>query len=76
MRYLLIHLINTYSKQFLFELFGISAVTWRQHKLYHTSKGENGQKLNQKHYKDIRDKYKQYLLTKHSEVSDIDPNIY
>lgn len=75
MQDLISHLIQTYSKDFLFEVFGIGAGTWRQHKLYSTSQGVKGQMLNEKHYKNIRDKYKVYLSDKLREVSDIDSNI-
>jgi hypothetical protein len=74
MKHLLNHLIKTYSKQFLFELFGIKADSWRQHKVWVDSKQEKGQQLSFKHYKNIRNKYREYLSDKLSEVSDIDFN--
>ena len=74
MIYLINHLIRTYSKQFLFDLFGIGADSWRQHKSWYKSKGMKGQMLSPQHYKKIKDKYCEYLNDKLSEVRDIDPN--
>jgi tRNA splicing ligase len=75
MNNLLNHLLKTYSKPFLFELFGISAGVWRQHKHYTDTNGLSGTVLSNKHHKPIRDKYIEFLRDKVSEVSDIDCNV-
>ena len=75
MEQLINHLIETYSKKFLFKLFGIKTDLWRQHKVWQSSQGEKGQKLSEKYYLNIRNQYREYLRDKLNEVSDIDPNI-
>jgi hypothetical protein len=76
MKHLINHLIQTYSKHFLNNLFGIGADTWRQHKSFVKSNGLKGQQLSESHYKDIKTKYLEYLRDKYSEVSDIDSNLF
>tara|TARA_R110000851_G_scaffold310618_1_gene470498 strand:- start:54 stop:284 length:231 start_codon:yes stop_codon:yes gene_type:complete len=76
MKHLLNHLLKTYSKQFLFELFGIKSDTWRQHKVYVSSEGKKGQVLSPSYYLDIKTKYLEHLRDKVSEVSDIDSNLF
>lgn len=76
MNALLRHLLQTYKISALTEIFKIGQSTWRQHKTYIDNNKMKGQKMPEHHYKLIRDTYKEYLLDKHREVSDIDFNIY
>jgi hypothetical protein len=76
MNALLTHLLKTYKISALAEIFNIGQNTWRQHKAYIDNNEKKGQKMPEHHFKSIRGTYKAYLKEKHTEVSDIDFNIY
>ncbi len=69
---LLNHLLETYKKDILVSLFGISAAMWRQHKAFVDTKGRSGTKISSKHYANIKRKYVEYLNDKLREVKDLD----
>ena len=69
---LLNHLLQTYKKDVLVGLFGISAGMWRQHKAFIDTKGRSGTKLSVRHYSNIKRKYIEYLNDKIREVKDLD----
>lgn len=66
------HLLKTYKKDVLETLFGISSATWRQHKAYIDTNGRSGTILSSKHYKNIKNKYLEFLDDRLKELRDID----
>lgn len=69
---LLNHLLQTYKKDVLVGLFGISAGMWRQHKAFIDTNGESGTKISPNHYPMIKRKYIEYLSDKLKETKDLE----